>query len=525
MELLICISSFLTDEEKYACQIATKEYFICRRFNPKKIISFEGSYQLNSFFTFKAQQYQYQEEKIARYVRKIICEHEIYQNFLTEFETDKSFDNDIKSLPKNLKTLISNRTFANPFYQFPESLIKIVFLRSFTYNTQWILPKKLRYFIGHEKNFQCGVTSWPPKLRYLKIGSFISQKQIDNLPKSLTTLILSKFVDFTIRNLSIKKLVLIVLGSVFNELPESLEVIMIRDALVEFNCLFPVSLKKLVSNRKFTFQGFQGNNLIYLNVKNTEINNIPNSVKTLKLDGYTYNNSNVPNEIKDISLDYFGTTITKPLPINSTSLVLISYEDQRLPNSIKILRINATNSMINTFPDSLERLALDFYHYPLTNLPANLKRLVLLDHFNQNIVLPENLEELRIGRGFRGTIKFGSNLKVLNLNCAVWNYPIPTSLVKLFIPYCLINLLSNNPKIPTILITYEKYIHVNPFKNHHLIKFKKNDSLCIHHYSSEQIKNWKIPFFLDENDEIDWKIIPDYVERIESLIVNPFILY
>ncbi len=199
-------------------------------------------------------------------------------------------------------------------------------------------------------HFNLPIDNIPESVKYLEISSWFNQK-INRLPKNLTHL------EF---------------GDTFNDIqkidvfPEKLEYLKIPKYPHTLNNL-PVGLKQLIVGKVKSVSNLP-NKLTHITISaNVPIDDIPESVEYLNLDG-------------DFNL-----------PVNN------------LPRNLKRLTLGLNfNQPLGNLPDCLEELELsDSFNQPIHTLPPNLKVLKLGDSFNSKIYsCGNNLEYISFGFGY-----------------------------------------------------------------------------------------------------------------------------
>ncbi len=167
--------------------------------------------------------------------------------------------------------------------------------------------------------------------------------------------------------------------------------------IVEFDGIFnnsvdfiPFGIKRLLLNKDF----------------NHPINNLPNSLMVLRIDGtdaiFNYPVDNLPEGLKVLHL-------------NS----LFDFPVDNLPSGLEKLVLGDNfNHKVENLPPNLKYLSLgNKFNHPIDNLPIKLKYLSIGRNFNKSVDnLPPELEYLSLGNRFRQTIdKLPTGLKFLLL--------------------------------------------------------------------------------------------------------------
>lgn len=501
MEFNILIQSFLSNNEKYVLQISTMNFFYCRKFSKIKVISLTRKTVQCDFLIINS-------EYVEKFSRSAISCSLPSSKFLTKLKIEDNFQN-INSLSSTLKSLCINGN--SEISSLPQSLRKL----RFTVNFKSKLPKlphKLKelrwnnFCSDQTENF----IAWPPNLKLLEIGIFASQKQINMLPNTLQTLIICRFVNFSIVALSIKKLIVTGSNSAFRDLPMNIEIIIVKQMLTEFYVKFPASLRKIKCCKTTKFIGFEGDNVtnVYFDnhISPSQKLNLPKSIETLQI-GYVHN-YHYDGFFRIINLSWVSDSLSDIYELKHSleKLHLKVYDGWKLPEKLLYFSFDDTNipNFKFPFPKNLRYLRIGA-------IKSNRESNNFLTEFN--FELPNFLVKLVLGKFFSTEImKWPNSLKILEIYSDHWEYSIPNNLDSIFIR----NLKDNwNTSIPRISMFWRDYLPFKIYNSHYLVDINGVGLDMICHYSKEKIKHWRIPEIMFS--EISIFEIPDWVERIEII--------
>jgi hypothetical protein len=316
----------------------------------------------------------------------------------------------------------------------------------------------------------------PESLLHLRINGFFN-KEINNLPTKLTTLVLNddfnSKIDFT-NNLS---LITLIFRNNYNQkntiLPKNLTTLILGNNYNQENTILPEKLTTL----------------IFCNNFNSKIDFTKNLSLTTLTFGYDYNQENtiLPENLTTLTFgDSFNSKIDFTNNLSLTTLTFGRHYNQEntiLPKNLITLTFgDSFNSKID-FTNNLSLTTLTFgqlYNQKNTILPKNLITLTFGDGFNskidftnnlslttlifgqfynqENTILPKNLITLIFGNNFNSKIDFTNNL----------------SLTTLIFGYNYNQKITNLPKNLTTL-TFGKKFEQNIF-NFNLITYLLNDT-------------------------------------------------
>lgn len=508
MELLVQISSYLKEEEKYITQIATSSYFDLRKYVKLRLIYTERK-NITNFLAIKT-------NENTRFVRNYLCEDRNekvtnYPRFVTKLIITDIFNGSLTNLPKTIKSILINKKYSYDIHSFPPMLERLEFS---LYHHVVSFPPKLKHLIFdtflEKKDIQ-----WPKRLRTLTIGNFVSQKQIDNLPQTLKTLTIKTFNTYSLIQTSIQKLVITSTDCVFKDLPANIKSISSAHSGLKFLSLFPESLKKIKFFEKIEFVGFQGNNLICAEFREFPdvIKMLPSSIKILKIGrNYTHPCDSLPPNLVNLIIESNICSKIKDYPSTIRKLQIRYYDGRKLPEFITYLKLEHSDKKVQNLPTRLKHLRLGSTFNTGIELPPNLEIFDMGHNFNQSITFPESLIELYVGYNFNQIVILPVKLKKLEINGNEWNNDIPNTLESLSINDKFIELIGKNPKIPNIIIVATKRIN-NPFTSHYL--YEITSFINYRHYFSNKKRN-------TFKGETIYGDILDWVDRIE--ITKPFLL-
>jgi hypothetical protein len=237
----------------------------------------------------------------------------------------------------------------------------------------------------------------------------------------------------------------IIFGNSFNQPIDRLAELSDKLIWLDFGCCFnqpidnlPKSLKILILGENFC-QKFINipESITHLEIKsNTSIDDLPPSIKYLKLSGY-FNNpvDNLPIGIEYIEFDCNIQYPIDNLPDSLLYLVLGHNYNQlinNLPNSLKEITINGWNSIsysIDSLPDDVEYINMHNSKYNLNILqyPKNLKKIYYSLKYNHPIDnLPNSVESIMFDESSKFNCKinkFPDSLEIIQLGKNFW-YPL-----------------------------------------------------------------------------------------------------
>lgn len=281
---------------------------------------------------------------------------------ITHLELPYYYNEPIKKLPKNLKVLILGDYF-NQILELPESLEEFICSKFSRFNQAII---------------------YPPNTKIIKLGMYFN-KNIDNLPFSLENLVIdSKFFNHSISNLpfNLKQLTIKNLKNINNNINFDYLPISLIDLFISYEIPTNISVNNLPSNLK---------KLELFNVimqKDYEFLNLPNSLEQL-----------IITSMHNVNLINLPTTL-KLLSISAIYQFNITLDIDNLPNSLETLKlcdttINTNNSLIiiDCLPINLKKFELCFtINYGVKDckitLPDNLE-FVKIHDYRQNISIVE----------------------------------------------------------------------------------------------------------------------------------------
>lgn len=205
--------------------------------------------------------------------------------------------------------------------------------------------------------------------------------QIDNLPNTITDLVLYKSDD-----------------SQINDLPNSIERIYFLNHSGELNNLCP-QVKLICLDGKFNYPvnnlPIQLEELMFGSAFNQPVDNLPTGLKIIKF-GSAFNQSinDLPTQLERI---IFGSDFNQPI--------------DNLPNTVVYIGFDWAGTFsqpIYRFPNKLEELVLpNSFSNSICDLPPGLKKLTLGTKFSVPFVCPENLEKIKLSSKYKymGLIK------------------------------------------------------------------------------------------------------------------------
>jgi len=335
---------------------------------------------------------------------------------------------------KNLKKIIFDKKFNLPinWNLIPDNIEKITFLSNYSHNIK--LPtnlKKLNIQTLNKIDFEL-----PKNLKklYMTFTPSIDENILKNINLNKLHIIFSKFEEMpniflpqSIKVLIIKNHYIGVFNQSsynpifpinFNILPQKLKVLKIINSnsplnilpntlqYLSINCCYfdqDISILKNTNIKKF---------VLFSNHFNKPLDNLPNSLKSLKLmlTIFNYPIDNLPMNLKTLKIfDFMSFThnldnlpLIKILSLNCENLIKNNSLDF-LPITLKSLEINSsTNINLTNLPKNLKIFKLTSFSdvvFDLKNLPNSIE--VLFLHFRNfqnynNLILPINLQLLAL---------------------------------------------------------------------------------------------------------------------------------